>query len=190
VVEIPLSTDGWHVAGWFVVQEKAVKLAAVTVFPGSDRETATPGEFELQRPQVAKLIQHSPLTSAVLEDGFITELYNEFFRCRPLILDEDFPLPLPKVDRMGRPGGRPVDDSEYLWFAVRYDQLVREREKAPNKIMAAELKVGSDHIRDKLTRCRERGLLTRPGRGRVGGCLTPKAQELWRIAEKGKRRRR
>jgi hypothetical protein len=85
-----------------------------------------------------------------------------------------------RVGRRGRP------DRHYAALAKAYVDAVESGAAAP--VDAVARRVGKnwshDRVRDALHRARQRGLLTKPPRGRAGGQLTDKALAL--LAEKPK----
>lgn len=81
------------------------------------------------------------------------------------------------VDLSQRPGRKGRPDSEYLWIAVRYAELMKEGDPKPIKTLDAESPDGPA-MTDLVRRCRARGLLTKTSRGIAGGTLTEKARGL------------
>lgn len=62
-------------------------------------------------------------------------------------------------------------------LAARYVILCGET-GSPTKALATERIMSAATVRDQLARARDKGLLTKPGSGRAGGELTPKAKAL------------
>jgi len=97
------------------------------------------------------------------EDGFedlVEHLVGSFDRAVK-------PLPPPEGSRERR----------LAWVAARYVELCGET-GSPTKALAEELGFSAATVRDQLGDARRRGLLDKPGKGRAGGHLTPKAQAL------------
>jgi hypothetical protein len=102
--------------------------------------------------------------------------------------------------RRRRPGraGRP--DSFYLVWAVAYVERLKVGSRHPVKDLAehppkvvrgyiSDADVTSEAtVRDFIHQARERGLLTRSPKGRPGGELTPKAEQLIKRAARKHRR--
>ena len=80
----------------------------------------------------------------------------------------------PRVDRPGRAGR---DDNDYLAVVVEYLALCSSTRR-PVAELAAKYHRSPSSVRDSLDEARKRGLLTRFGKGRPGGELTPKANRL------------
>lgn len=86
-------------------------------------------------------------------------------------------------DRPGR-GGR--GDSDYVLWAVRYIEAVERGSRTPIADLAASHGLDKEQVRDRVHEARVRRLLTRAGRGKVGGHLTEKAEA---IMQKGRKAR-
>lgn len=71
---------------------------------------------------------------------------------------------------------------EELDFLQRYVALVQSGERAPAKILSAEYAITERAVHNRLSRLRNRGLLTRPGPGAAGGALTAAAKKAMRQA--------
>ena len=71
----------------------------------------------------------------------------------------------------------PTRELKLARLAARYVQLCSES-ASPTKALAAELVQSPAVTRDQLAEARNRKMLTRPGSGRAGGELTPKALAL------------
>jgi hypothetical protein len=72
-------------------------------------------------------------------------------------------------------GTRPVVPKwadEELEFLQRYVALVAEGERAPAKALADEYAITHRAVHNRLSRLRNKGLLTRPGPGHAGGEIT------------------
>lgn len=89
------------------------------------------------------------------------------------------------TERPGRPG-RP--DVEYARVAALYVKCVRD-DPRPIDALKSELDrlardplshLSKSSVRNLVSECRRRGLLTKVGQGRAGGQLTTKAKELLR----------
>jgi hypothetical protein len=77
--------------------------------------------------------------------------------------------------RRGRPG---LDDRYYAEVARAYIGLIAAGSTAPARDLAERLEVPETTARNQVRAARRRGLLTETDRGKVGGVLTPKANEL------------
>lgn len=71
----------------------------------------------------------------------------------------------------------PTREWKLARLAAHYVQLCSES-ASPTKALAAELGQSPAVTRDQLAEARNRKLLTRPGSGRPGGKLTPKAEAI------------
>jgi len=76
-----------------------------------------------------------------------------------------------------RPGRRGTPDSEYVWDAARYAELVRTT-RSPTQALADELHISQSTARDRIHEARSRDLLTPTKQGVKGGTLTKKAIRL------------
>ena len=79
-----------------------------------------------------------------------------------------------------RVGSRGRSDRYYAEFAAAYVAAIDRGERAPVEAVANELGDGHSrtYVRDTLNIARDRGLLTRPARGRSGGQLTDEARAV------------
>ena len=76
-------------------------------------------------------------------------------------------------------GNRPREPKwaeEELDFLQRYAALVAQGERAPAKVLAVEYAITERAVHNRLSRLRNKGMLTRPGPGAAGGEITPKAK--------------
>jgi hypothetical protein len=80
------------------------------------------------------------------------------------------------LKRAPRPGRGGRGDLFYASCAREYVELLTEPK--PVQALAARRHLSESQIRNILHQARERGLLTKLGRGRAGGELTDKAKEL------------
>lgn len=76
-----------------------------------------------------------------------------------------------------RTGKRGRPDAYYAGVAAAYVKSCSEG-RAPTARLAEQLGITQAAARSILTKARQRGLLTAPGRGAAGGELTPKALAL------------
>lgn len=83
------------------------------------------------------------------------------------------PMPLPR-----RPGSSGRPEVFYVDIAARYVKAVDDGSRRPVADVAKQLGYSHQYVRDLLNGARERGLLTRPPRGRAGGQLTDEARRL------------
>ena len=65
---------------------------------------------------------------------------------------------------------------EELEFLQRYADLVRNGERAPAKVLSEQYAITERAVHNRLSRLRNKGMLTRPGPGAAGGEITPKAK--------------
>lgn len=77
-----------------------------------------------------------------------------------------------------RPGRAGRDDSHYVLWAVRYVEAVEAGSRTPIADLAAAHALDKEQVRDRIHEARVRELLTRAGRGKVGGHLTEKAEAI------------
>jgi len=87
------------------------------------------------------------------------------------------------ADLLGRakrkkPGPKGHGLDYYLAWARRYASLAHDGDPHPIKTLAEETDLPHDFVRDTVGTARRYGLLTKTGRGRAGGQLTPKALQL------------
>jgi len=82
-----------------------------------------------------------------------------------------------------RPGQRGRDDLDYARVAALYVRSVESEQ--PVDDVAKALYLSKSQVRNILHEARQRNLLTRVGRGKAGGQLTAKAQEILRQDEDG-----
>ena len=76
---------------------------------------------------------------------------------------------------------------EELAFLQRYAALVAAGERAPAKMLSEEYAITERAVHNRLSRLRNRGMLTRPGPGAAGGKITPKARTAIRNSETASR---
>jgi hypothetical protein len=76
----------------------------------------------------------------------------------------------------GRRVREPKWADEELDFLQRYVALVAEGERAPAQLLADQYAITYRAAHNRLTRLRNRGLLSRPGPGAAGGEITAKGR--------------
>lgn len=70
-----------------------------------------------------------------------------------------------------------ASDEEYAKVAYLYTEIVTSRSKNTNVVLSEAMRVPVSTVKERLRRCRERGLITSPGKGKRG-VLTIKACNL------------
>ncbi len=182
-VECPISRwPGWNAAATFQTLGQKEVLSSITVFPGSNRESARAGEWRPHSPQAREVLQQSALRKEILRDVPIARLHQLAKSVRGNLLVRELRLPKPLTVHPGEEGaGR--EDREFLEIAVRYAALMATGTTRYRKLMAEELRTTSERVRDLIRECRERGLLTKSTQGQAGGRLTPKSEALLKKRE-------
>ncbi len=170
--ETPCASEPWYAYGRFRVHSGQLQLAALTVFPGSDRIGLTKGspgwpeigwsdEWRPADELTAEIIRGIPLRalrSIAIES---VEKYGEG------------PLGVAEREALSRhPGRGGRSDYFYALWAARY--AGKAGSNAPIAELARQYDVRREQVRDLVQQARKRKLL-RPGRS---GQLTKKAQTI------------
>lgn len=85
-------------------------------------------------------------------------------------------------------GTRPQEPkwaNEELEFLQRYAALVAAGERAPAKVLSEEYAITERAVHNRLSRLRNKGMLTRPGPGAAGGVITAKGKAAIKRAARG-----
>lgn len=82
-----------------------------------------------------------------------------------------------KVSEGKWPKGIIASDEEYAKVAYLYTKIVTSRSKNTNVALSMAMQVPVSTVKERIRTCRERGLITSPGKGKRG-VLTIKACNL------------
>ena len=180
-----------HVARWPVEYTPgsypALMAAIVPLEPSRDRPAVlvrvdlrnTHGQFEIKSVNFSNdSFGRVRLSGADLRRVNLDRVLED---CIESVVREQFRLPAgSRLDssfvRVGRPGRRGRPDVFYAAVARRFVELAG----APRVVvrMAQEMDVSAGAIARWISYARDKSLLTRPGKGRQGGELTPAAERL------------
>jgi hypothetical protein len=173
--------QGWTVAARMITQKGRPAIAELRLFPTPTAASGTPRDLGTWNQDDATVpprgLLHNILRAAPL--GLMKEREHQIARQLGLIetvIDEPLP-PIPV-----RPGrkGNPIEFDAYV-AAIYVDELQRGS-KGVHARTAARLgpTYKSTYVRKRISRCRERGLLTPTTTGKAGGELTGLAKAALR----------
>ena len=75
------------------------------------------------------------------------------------------------------PVGVITEDKEYAKVAYLYTEALNTKSKNTNLVLAMAMQIPVSTVKERIRECRERGLITTPGKGKRG-ILTVKACTL------------
>jgi hypothetical protein len=197
--------DEWLAALRVVVQDGLPVVAELRVFPddGNDGDNRWPGSWSAERLGYLAPVPPGGLTARKLRRVLLETLLREQFKplvahynaiLRRHLASTGAPTQDARTLNSGGPkrSARPrrgratsTSDLELARLAQEYLELCGDVPTAqhPTKALAASRPGWTPtYARDQLFAARERDLLTSHGRGRQGGTLTPKAEQLLREA--------
>ena len=195
-LELPL-TESWTCAMRLAVQEGAVVIAEIRVFPAEAWDARPVGAWSGCWLGVGAAVPPGGVTARLLRAVSVSQGHRAATRflqsLRRRFVDEVADLTGPPVNRWWLGGGirtgqpsaqrrrRPAPSAVFLAeVARRYDAAIRKRSRRPIEEVAAQLNITSKKDASRyVSLARDRGLLT-PARkqGKAGGSITARALRL------------
>jgi hypothetical protein len=170
----------WTAAYRLTVQDGAVVVGEVRIFPQEPPGRALPGQWSAEVLGIRARVPWGGITGRL-----VRVKVTEHLRVADQVLRQSddwlrHPLALDAARRRAQPGlGRPrKPDLWYARAAGRYAAALRGGSTRPVVDVAAQLGLTVARARDAIHQARARGLLTPGTRGRRGGALTRKALGL------------
>jgi hypothetical protein len=191
-VSVPLDAH-WVAAYRITVQDGAVVVGEVRVFPREEDRWSLPGTWSAEVLGIKAPVPRGGITSRLLRRVRV----GAHHRIADAVLRRDadwVPMPL-ALERQRPPGaGRPrKPDLWYARLAQAYARALHAGSARPILDVARAKHLPPARVRDAIYRARGRGLLSRaqlPGQegqqGQKGGRLTPKALALLGMEEPGR----